>query len=325
MRILARPMIGLALVFMSAMAVAQVATKAPASRIGVLLVGSPSTSTRYVEVLRESLRDYGLIDGKNVSIEPRFASGDYERLPALANELVDVNVNLIVAGSEQALLAAKKAKRPVPIVVVACNPLEKLVGSLSRPGGNATGVTCVSSDLVGKRFSYLKAIVPNARRVAILYHGEEEASSELVGAESAGRTLGMEVMRFPVRSPSDFAPTFEKMMRENCRALYVSSSGFTNFHRQRLVDLALNHRLPAIFSSPEFVEVGGLVSYGATLSDSFKRAAYFVDRILKGTSPKDLPVEEPTKFYLVLNAKTAAVLSIKIPEDVLLQAHTIIK
>ena len=325
MRTLARSALCLMLIFLSSIAIAQGPKPAGLLRIGVLLAGSPATSTRYVDVLREALRGYGLTDGKNISLEPRFASGDYERLPALANELVDVNVSLIVAGNEQALLAAKKAKRPIPIVVVACNPLERLVGNLSRPGGNATGVTCISSDLVGKRLGYLKAIVPNVKRVAVFYHGDDEANAELAGAQSAGRTLGIDVGRFPVHSPSDFAPVFEKIARQKFDAVYVSASGFTNFHRQRLADLALAHRIPGVYGFPEFVEAGGLVSYGATLSDGFKRAAYFVDKIVKGASPKDLPVEEPTNFYLVLNVKTAAALGVKIPEDVLLQAHTIIK
>ena len=293
-------------------------------RIGVLLGGSAATSGRYVDTLRESLRALGYVDGQSIVIETRYALGDFGRMPALANELVDLKVNLIVATNEPALIAAKGTRTPIPIVAVACDPLDRLVGNLARPGGNATGVTCVSGDLVGKRLGYLKTLVPNLKRVAFLYSAADDIDSELRGAEQAGRVLGVTTVRFPVRTPEDFAVAFDSMLRQDCQALYISVSSFTNFHRQRFADLALTYRLPSIYGFPEFPEAGGLISYGATLSDAFKRVAYFVDRILKGVSPKDLPVEEPTKFYLIVNAKTAKALGIKIPDLILIQADTII-
>lgn len=294
-------------------------------RIGVLLGGSPTTSTHYLDTLREALRALGYVEGRNLAIEPRFAAGDFGRLPALADELAEKSLDLIVAANEPALLAAKRAKKKLPIVVVACDPLDKLMGSLAQPGGNATGVTCVSSILAAKRFGYLSSMVPTLKRVALLYSSDDNVDLEMEGAEKAGRALGIQVIRFPVRSPDNFPAVFAAIVQQDVRALYVSVSAFTNFHRQRLADLAIAHRLPAINGFPEFAEAGGLISYGATLTDAFTRAAYFIDRIAKGASPKDLPVEEPTKFYLVVNAKTAAKLGINIPDSILLQADTVLR
>jgi putative ABC transport system substrate-binding protein len=302
---------------------AQEAEKAP--HIGVLMAGSPATSNRYTATLRESLRTFGYDDGRNIVIDPRYAEGDYERLPKMVTELINQKVKLFVAGNERALITAKSAGAGIPIVVVACDPLEKLLGSIARPGGSATGVTCVSADLIGPRFSYLKAVVPNLKRIALLYNAADIHESELRGADVASRSLGIETIRFPVRSAEDFASTFDSIVREKCEALYISLSAFTNFHRKTLAELALFHRLAAITSGPEFPEAGGLMSYGATLEDGFKRSAYFVDRILKGASPRDLPAEEPTKFYLVVNIKTAFALGIQIPDIVLVRADKIIE
>ena len=231
---------------------------------------------------------------------------------------------MFVAGNERALLASKATNSGIPIVVVACDPLVKLLGSIARPGGNATGVTCVSADLIGKRFGYLNTVVPNLKRIALLYSAADIHEFELQGADLASRALGVEVVRFPVTSKEDFTAAFERMVQDGCEGLYISLSAFTNFHRKALAELALRYHLPAIASGPEFPEVGGLMSYGATLDDGFKRAAYFVDRILKGASPKDLPAEEPTKFYLVVNQKTASALGMKIPDIMLVQADNII-
>jgi putative ABC transport system substrate-binding protein len=315
-----------ALIFESSVAFSQPTVETISKyRIGWLSGGSPATSGRYFEAFRDALRTYGHVDGRDVAIELRYAVGEYGRLPALANELVAQKVNLIVVGNEQALIAAKNTLAPIPIVAVTCDPLEKLVGSLARPGGNATGVTCVSADLVGKRFGYLKTLVPSLKRIAYLYNPEDDVDAEFRGAEVAGKALGVTPIRFPVRSSKDFTAAFNSMDKQRCQALYVSVSAFTNYNRQRLADLALSHHLPAINGFPEFPEAGGLISYGASLTDGFKRAAYFVDRIMKGASPKDLPVEEPMKFYLFVNAKTAKKLGIKIPDLIVIQADTIIK
>ena len=225
----------------------------------------------------------------------------------------------------RALIAAKDTGADIPIVVVACDPLEKLLGSLARPGGNATGISCVSADLIGKRFGQLKAVVPSLKRVALLFNPEDISEIELREATNASNSLNVEIMQFPVKSPDDFKGAFERMVQADCGAIYVSLSAFTNFHAKRLSEFALQQRLPLVSSGPEFPEVGALMSYGFPLVEGFKRSAYFIDRILKGTSPKELPAEEPTKFYMVINAKTAATLGIKIPDMIQVQADRIIE
>jgi putative tryptophan/tyrosine transport system substrate-binding protein len=295
------------------------------ARLGVLVGGSPATTVKYLDSLRVALQNFGYEQGRNITIEPRYAMGDYSRLPVLANELVEHKVRVILAGNERALIAAKNTGADIPIVVVACDPLEKLLGSLARPGGNATGISCVSADLISKRFSLLKAAVPDLERVALLYNPEDISEFELREADHAGELLQLKAIRFPVKSPDDFKAAFDMMQKENCKAIYVSFSAFTNFHAPRLSQLALSNRLALISSGPEFAEAGGLISYGATLVDAYKRSAYFIDRILKGASPKELPAEEPIKFYLVINKKTAAILGLKIPDNLLSVADDVIE
>ncbi|MFZ1211428.1 MAG: ABC transporter substrate-binding protein [Pseudolabrys sp.] len=292
--------------------------------IGVLLAGGPSNNVRNLDALRDGLRNYGWTEGNNVNITPVYAMGDYSRLPALAKELVDQKVRIILAGNERSLIASKDTGADIPIVVVACDPLEKLLGSLARPGGNATGISCVSADLIGKRFDHLRAIVPNLKRVALLFNPQDISDIELREAAKASNLLSIEIVQFPVTTADELNPAFEKMASSNCEAVYVSLSAFTNFHAKKLSELALQKKLPLISSGPEFPEAGGLISYGSPLSEGFRRSAYFIDRILKGTSPKDLPAEEPTKFYMVINAKTAATLGLKIPDVIQVQADRII-
>jgi putative ABC transport system substrate-binding protein len=202
-------------------------------RIGVLLGASPATNVKNLHSLRTGLKAFGYEEGRNIVLEPRYAMGEYARLPSLANELVEQKVAVILAGNERALIAAKNTGANIPIVVVACDPLEKLLGSLARPGGNATGISCVSADLIGKRFGLLKTIVPALERIALLYNAEDISDFELREADRAGRALDMKAIRFPVRSADEFIPAFDAMIRENCRAVYVSFSAFTNFHAQK--------------------------------------------------------------------------------------------
>jgi putative ABC transport system substrate-binding protein len=292
--------------------------------IGVLLAGGPANNMKNINSLREGLRGFGYIDGNNITVSPVYAMGDYSRLPALAKELIDKKVDIVLAGNERSLIAAKDTGADIPIVVVACDPLEKLLGSIARPGGNATGLSCVSADLIGKRFDHLKAMVPSLKRVALLFNPEDISEIELREAAKASSSLNLEIMEFPVKSPDDFAGAFARMAQTDCGALYVSLSAFTNFHAKRLSELSLQQRLPLISSGPEFPEAGAIMSYGFPLSEGFKRSAYFIDRILKGASPKELPAEEPTKFHMVINAKTAATLGVKIPDVILIQADRII-
>ena len=293
--------------------------------VGLLLGGGPANTVKYMEAIREGFRSYGYVEGTNITLTPVFAMGDYTRLPALAKELVDRKVRVVLAGNERALIAAKDTGADIPIVVVACDPLEKLLGSLARPGGNATGISCVSADLIGKRFGHLKAMVPNLKRVALLFNPEDISDIELREAAKARSSLNIEIIQFPVKSPDEFARTFDKMAETDCGAIYVSLSAFTNFHAKKFSELALQQRLPLISSGPEFPEAGALLSYGYPLSEGFRRSTYFIDRILKGASPKDLPAEEPTKFHMVVNAKTAATLGLKIPDVIQVQADRIIE
>jgi putative ABC transport system substrate-binding protein len=228
-------------------------------------------------------------------------------------------------GGEAALLAAKERGENIPIVVVSCDPLEKLLGSLRRPGGNATGFSCVSADLVSKRFGLLKSLLPRMERLALFYNKRDNHELEFKDAAAAAQSLGIGLVRFPVESPADFEPAFKRMIEEKCQALYIVASAFANSHWERLAQLALDYRLPAMYGFREFPDFGGLLSYGANLSDSWRRAAVFVDKILKGSRPSDLPVEQPTRFELIINARTAKALGVTIPDIVLVEAHEVIE
>ena len=255
-----------------------------------------------LEVFRETLRDLGYEEGRNLIIESRFANGAYDQLPVLAGELARLKVDVFVAGGEPALLAAKAKGENIPIVVISCDPIEKLLGSLRRPGGNATGFSCVSADLVGKRFGVLKSLLPRMERVAVFYNKRDNHELEFKDADAAAQSLGIGLVRFPVESPADFEPAFKRMVEEKCEALYIVVSTFANFHWEKLAQLALDYRLPAMYGFREFADFGGMLSYGANLSDAWRRAAVFVDKILKGSRPSDLPVEQPTRFELIINA-----------------------
>jgi putative ABC transport system substrate-binding protein len=266
-----------------------------------------------------------------VVIEYRDAEGKFERLPALAAELVALKVDVIVAGGLQHALAAKQATRSLPIVFGSVpDPVEAgLVTSLARPGGNLTGLAALAQELVGKRLEQLKLVVPGVRRVAILWQPgafpERTAKDILKEAEVAARALGVRVQFVEARDPGDFDRAFSEMTRERAGALAVSPNTMFINERRRLADLAAKNRLPALYPTRESVDAGGLMSYGPNLADSFRRAATFVDKILKGAKPGDLPVERPTKFELVINLKTAKALGLTIPPAVLQRADQVIE
>jgi ABC-type uncharacterized transport system substrate-binding protein len=224
-----------------------------------------------------------------------------------------LKIDVFIAAGEPALLAAKENGENIPIVVVSCDPLEKLLGSLRRPGGNATGFTCVSADLVGKRFSLVRSLLPEMRRMAMLYNKRDNHELEFRDAEAAAQSLNIALLRFPVVSAGDFEPAFKMMNEEKCDALYIFASPFAQGHWTRLAQLALDYRLPAMYGFREFVDRGGLLSYGASVSDAYRRAAALVDKILKGSRPSDLPIEQPTRFELVINARTAKALGLEVP------------
>ena len=310
---------------------AQQAGKVP--RIGMLLITSPEFPTGRAarDAFRQGLRDLGYVEGKNIVIEYRWAQGRVERFPALAAELARLKVDVIVAGSTPAALAAKHVTTTIPIVVaVMHDPVrDGLVQSLARPGGNITGLTLLGPELVPKRLQLLKEAVPGVSRVAALWHpaagGERTMRDMVKEMEVAARTLGVQLQVLEARSPNDFDRAFSAMTRERADALIVLPSPMFYAEHKRIVDLAANSRLPAIYGFREAVDAGGLMAYGASILDLLRRAATYVDKILKGAKPADLPVEQPTKFEFIINLKTAKTLGLTIPQSVLIRADQVIE
>jgi len=294
-------------------------------KLGVLSLGSADDTQNRLALLREPLRELGYEEGKNLVVESRFANSQYEQLPVLARELAGLKIDVFVAAGEPVLLATKENGENIPIVVVSCDPLEKLLGSLARPGGNAKGFTCVSADLVGKRFSLLRSLLPQMHRVAMLYNKRDNHELEFRDAEASAQSLNITLLRFPVESAADFEAAFKMMNEEKCDALYIFASPFAQGHWKRLAQLAIDYRLPAMYGFREFVDRGGLLSYGATTSDAYRRAAALVDKILKGSRPSDLPIEQPTRFELVINARTAKTLGLEVPPTLLALADDVIE
>ena len=302
-------------------------------RIGYLSTGSsPGSSTAAPHLLaafRQGLRDLGWVEGQNIIIEYRFAEGRLERLPDLAAELVRFKVDTIVAPAIQDAAAAKNATGTIPIVMVAVtDPVGTgLIASLARPGGNVTGLAfSVGVETYGKGLELLKETVPKVRRVAILWNPTNPASRLAIREVNvAARSLGVQLQLLEARGPNDFDGAFAVMAKERPGALFVVSDASFILHRARLAELAARSRLPAIYGAREYVDAGGLMSYGPSIADLFRRAATYVDKILKGAKPADLPVEQPTKFELVINMKTAKALGLAIAQTLLLRADQVIE
>jgi putative ABC transport system substrate-binding protein len=293
-------------------------------RIGFLRAGPPPKM--WVEAFQQGLRERGYVDGQNVVVEFRFTEGSLDQLPQLAEELVRSKVDVIVASSSPPAVAAKKATTSVPIVFVnVFDPLAiGLVPSLARPGGNITGLSSTSAELAGKRLELLRELVPGLRRVAVLSHPATPSNAkQLEGAEIAARALGIEIQPVPVRDPNDFDAAFEAARGTD--GLLLLDLAFFTTHRVRLVELAAANRLPAMYGYREMVEAGGLMSYGIYFPDLYRRAATYVDKILKGTKPADLPVEEPTKFEFVIDVRAAKALGLTIPPLLLTIADQVIE
>jgi putative ABC transport system substrate-binding protein len=300
------------------------------ARIGYL-TGSLAGGLHLAEAFCQGLRDLGYVEGRNLVIEYRDAEGKLERLPALAAELVALKVDVIVVGGRLHALAAMQATRTLPIVFAAVSdPVQSgLVTSLARPGGNVTGSSNLNPELVGKCLEQLKQAVPGVSRVAVLWQpgavGERTEKDMLKAAEVAGRALGVRLQFVEARGPADFDRAFSDMTRARAGALTVLVSTMFIIERRRLVDLAVKNRLPAVYLLREFVDAGGLMAYGPNFADSYRRAATYVDKILKGAKPGDLPVEQPMKFELVINLKAAKALGLTIPPSLLGRADQAIQ
>jgi putative ABC transport system substrate-binding protein len=294
-------------------------------RIGFLRLGQPNKD--WVEAFQQGLRERGYVDGQTVIVEYRFTDGSVDQLPRLAEELVRLKVDVIVTSAAPPALAAKKVTTSVPIVFVSVvDPVELgLVRSLARPGGNITGLVDSGPDFAAKRLELLRELVPRLRRVAMLWQPENPGNLlQLKGAEVAARRLGMQLESVPVHGASDFGSAF-KAVRAADALLFASAPLFTGVHRARIAELAATSRLPAIYGYRQNVEVGGLMSYGADYPDLLRRAGTYVDKILKGAKPADLPVEQPTKYELVINLKTAKALGLTIPSSLLQRADQLIE
>jgi len=301
---------------------AQQPSKVP--KIGFLVVPSRAFFANRIESFQQRLQSLGYVEGKNIVIEYRYAEGNLDRLPDLAKEVVSVKVDVIVTTTAQGVLAVKNATRTIPVVFAGVqDPVASgIIDSLARPGGNATGLSILAPELGGKRLELLKEVVPRMTRVAFLWGSGSPIMKETL---AAARALGLQLQSIEVRDSKGFDSAFEAATKERAQALLTSPGPIINTHQSRIVEFAAKNRLPAMYAGPEFVDAGGLMSYAPSYNDLYRRAAVYVDKILKGRNPAELPVEQPTKFELVINLKTAKQIGLTIPPNVLAQADTVIK
>jgi putative ABC transport system substrate-binding protein len=295
--------------------------------IGLLSPESPTTEN--VSGLQAGLRELGYVEGRNVQFEYRWADGNFDRLPDLAAELVRLNVDVIVSFVTQASVSAKRATATIPIVIVAvADPIGAgLIASLSHPGGNVTGTSSIATQIVGKQFELIKEVIPNASRFAALWNPANRVfqAQQVKQAEDAARALGVELQLFEATAANEFAAAFAAIDREGYRALVILADPLYLIHFRSLVDLSVKGRFVATMGLRAFADAGGLMSYAPDYADSYKRAATYVDKILKGAKPGDLPVEQTTTFELVVNLKTAKDLGIDVPTSILLRANRVIE
>ena len=294
-------------------------------RVGILETVPASRNAANLDALRKGLRDLGYVEGRNLIIEYRSADGRAERFPELAAELVRLKVDLVVTRGTPVADAAKNATQTIPVVMAAMRPLA-VVASLARPSGNITGVTTFSTELTGKRLELLKELVPRLSRVALLHNMDNPAAPpEWEETKMAARSLGLQAQLLDVRSQDDLGRAFELAARQHVEALVIGADGLTQMYQQTIVDLVARNKLPAVYPGREFVEAGGLMAYAVNYPDLYFRFASFVDRIFKGAKPAELPVEQPTKFELLLNLTTAKALDLIIPQSLLLRADDVIQ
>ena len=307
---------------------AQQATKVP--RIGYVSgTGDAINQGPYVEALRQGLRELGYVEGKNITIEYRGAEGKLDRIPSIVQELVQLKVDVLIAPVPGAIRAAKQATRTIPIVMVAgLDPVETgLVDSLARPGANITGISTLAQDLNGKRLELLKEVVPQLTRVGIILDFESQSSViNLKEYETVARALKIQTQSLEVRGLNpDLESVFQTATKARAGAIITITNANLYLQQKRLAELAIKNRLPSLFQGSTWVESGGLMSYSTDELGAFRRAAYYVDRILKGTKPADLPVEQPMKFEFVINLKTAKQIGLDVPQSVLFRADKVIK
>jgi putative ABC transport system substrate-binding protein len=302
---------------------AQQRSKVP--RVGILFMGGKDQP--HLEALKKGLRELGYSEGKNIILSYRYAEGRNDRLQELAKEFVRDKVDVIVTTSTIGAQAARLATKTIPIVLTSGSPLQQgLADSLAKPGGNVTGLTVLPSDLSGKRVELLKEAVPKAHRVATLWSSHDVLSTRnFKETQDAAKAFAMQLHSFELRYLEDIDKAFAETPKNRVDAVLVIISPFVTLHSKRIVDLALKHHLPGMYPTRQFVEESGLMAYGPLISDLYYRAATYIDKILKGAKPADLPVEQPTKFELVINLKTAKQIGVTIPPNVLARANRVIR
>jgi len=302
---------------------AQQAMKVP--RIGILFIGGRDQP--HLEAFKQGLRERGYTEGKNIVLDYRYAEGNNDRLPQLATELIRDKVDVIVTTASVSAVAARRATKTIPIVMTTGNPLESgLAASLAKPGGNVTGLTVLSADLSGKRVELLTEAFPKTTRIAALQSPQDfEAGAGYKETQEAAKAFSLRLHPVEVQSANDFEPAFAQMNKARETALLVILSPMITFNSRRIVELALKYRLPGMYPTKQFAEEGGLMAYGPVIADLYRRAAIYVDKILKGANPAELPVEQPIKFELVINLQTAKQIGVTIPPSVLTRADRVIR
>lgn len=295
-------------------------------RIGILETIPAAQNATNLDALRKGLRNLGYVEGQNLVIEYRSAEGHAERFPGMTSELIRLKVDLIVTRGTPAVLAAKNAAGAIPVVMAAMGAPFLVVDSLSHPGGNVTGMTTFSAELIGKRIELLKELVPGLTRLALLHNiGNPMGSPEWEETKTAARSLALQAELLDVRNEEDLHRSFQLAVQHHVDALLIGADGLTQAYQQAIIDLAASNRLPASYPSRDFVENGGLMAYAVNYSDLYFRAASFVDKILRGVRPAELPVEQPTKFELAINLKTARALGLTVPPTLLARADDVIE
>jgi putative ABC transport system substrate-binding protein len=295
-------------------------------RLGMLEIVPMAQNAANLDALRHGLRDLGYLEGQNLIIEYRSADGRAERFPELASDLVRLKVDLIVTRGTPAVQAAKGATKAIPIVMAATGAPLLVVDSLAHPGGNVTGMSAFDDALIGKRVALLKELVPSLSRLGMIQNfGNPMSPPEWEGAKAAARSLSLQALLFDVRGEADLRRAFDAAVQQNVDGILIGADAITEVHRRLIVDLAAGNRLPAGYPSRDFVEVGGLMTYGIDYANLYFRVATFADKVFKGASPAELPVEQPTRFELVINMKAARALGLAIPPSLLAQADDVIE